>query len=309
MESTLKSIYSTLLNLGYQISPEAFKLIKESENPETLVSELIKKLESMKVKPIVIEPYHIEPLISKKITISTQLEKKKERYESHIKILRSGGKYSVDSSPEAFRLYFLDRFKKFNNSNKKVKVVGIVNSKKETKDKILIELEDEKGITKVIFKDKDVRKKAVRIMLDEVICVFGTIIEKDKNIIIGEDIIWPDVLPKTRQNKREGYVVFTSDIHIGSKFFMKQQFESFIKWLRGENNEKEIASKVKYLIIAGDIVDGVGVYPNQEEELIIKDIYKQYEEAAYYLSMIPEDIKIIIIPGNHDACRQTLPTP
>ncbi|MCQ5340518.1 MAG: DNA-directed DNA polymerase II small subunit [Candidatus Methanomethylicia archaeon] len=321
MEITLRSIYSTLLNLGYQLSPEAFNLIKESENPEYLVSELIKRLESMENKPIIIERTHIEPLITKKISSPISLEQKKEKCLPSIKILRSGGKYSVESSPEAFRSYFLDRFNKlksilnsradvraYNSNNKKVKIIGIVASKKETKDKIAIELENEKGITKILFKDKELKKKASRIMLDEVICVFGTIIE---NIgVIGEDIIWPDITPRIRQNiKREGCIVFTSDIHIGSKFFMRQQFESFIKWLRGENDEKEIASKVKYLIIAGDIVDGIGIYPNQEEELIIKDIYKQYEEAAYYLSMIPENIKIIIIPGNHDACRQTLPTP
>jgi len=33
---------------------------------------------------------------------------------------------------------------------------------------------------------------------------------------------------------------------------------------------REIAGRVKYVLIAGDIVDGVGVYPNQIKELVIK---------------------------------------
>ena len=39
------------------------------------------------------------------------------------------------------------------------------------------------------------------------------------------------------------------------------------------NEMREIASHVKYVLMAGDVVDGVGVYPGQAKELAIKDIY------------------------------------
>jgi len=99
---------------------------------------------------------------------------------------------------------------------------------------------------------------------------------------------------------------------LGSKMFMQEEFEYFIRWLRGEEGDfksREIAQSTKYLIIAGDLVDGVGIYPNQEEELAITDLYEQYAKAAEYLSAVPDSINIVIIPGNHDACRPTLPTP
>lgn len=323
MEKSLISAYSLLLSLGYQLSPEAFSLIKESEDPEALVNKLIKNLELMKEKPIIIERIHIEPLLTK----SKELPKPKKKEVLHkIKVIKGEENYFIEGKSEDFRRYFLNRFEKIksflisrpdvmganspsklNNKQKKVKVIGLVTSKKETKDRIVIELEDEEGIVKIIFKN-EFKKKASRILMDEVICVFGQLL--NEGTILGEEIIWPDIIPKKRINlEGDGCIALTSDIHIGSKLFMKQEFESFIKWINGENDEKEIASKLHYLIIAGDIVDGVGVYPNQEEELIIKDIYRQYEEAAHYLSMIREDVKIIIIPGNHDACRQTLPTP
>ena len=61
--------------------------------------------------------------------------------------------------------------------------------------------------------------------------------------------------------------------------------------------------------IGGDIVDGIGVYPNQDKELAIKDITEQYNEAARFLGNIRSDIKIIIAPGNHDASRVAEPQP
>jgi DNA polymerase II small subunit len=70
-----------------------------------------------------------------------------------------------------------------------------------------------------------------------------------------------------------------------------------------------LAERVKYLIIAGDIVDGIGIYPNQEEELVIPDIYEQYRAAAEHLADVPSHIRIIIAPGNHDAVRLAEPQP
>ncbi|MHA2060908.1 MAG: metallophosphoesterase family protein, partial [Candidatus Sifarchaeia archaeon] len=56
-------------------------------------------------------------------------------------------------------------------------------------------------------------------------------------------------------------------------------------------------------------VEGIGIFPNQEKELKIKDIYQQYNEVSKFLEKIPQHIEIIIIPGNHDATRQALPQP
>lgn len=318
------SAYRLLLSLGYQLSPEAFSLIRESEDPEALVKKLIKDLESMEEKPMIIERAHVEPLLAKP---SKELPKPKKREVMHrIRVIRGEESYFIEGKSEDFKRYFLNRFEKIRSflisrpdvmgangpsklsgKQKRVKVLGLVTSKKETKDRVVMELEDSEGTVRIIFKN-EAKKKASRVLMDEVVCVFGQLL--NEGTVLGEEVVWPDIVPKKRISlEGDGCVALTSDVHIGSKLFMKQEFESFIKWINGENDEKEMASKLRYLIIAGDVVDGVGVYPNQEEELIIKDIYRQYEEAAHYLSMIREDVKIVVIPGNHDACRQTLPTP
>jgi DNA polymerase II small subunit len=51
------------------------------------------------------------------------------------------------------------------------------------------------------------------------------------------------------------------------------------------------------------------VYPNQLDELDITDVREQYEAAARLLSELPDYVEVIILPGNHDAVRRSLPQP
>jgi DNA polymerase II small subunit len=117
--------------------------------------------------------------------------------------------------------------------------------------------------------------------------------------------------PRIDEKPMDFSTVFLSDTHIGSSTFLEDAFLNFINWLNGNNGDKvqeKIADNVRYLIVAGDIVDGIGVYPNQDKELIIKDIYEQYDEAARLFGEI-DNVQIIIAPGNHDASRLAEPQP
>jgi len=62
-------------------------------------------------------------------------------------------------------------------------------------------------------------------------------------------------------------------------------------------------------VVAGDLVDGIGVYPGQREELAVESLYEQYRGIADLLELVPEYVSIIVIPGNHDASRKALPQP
>ena len=120
-------------------------------------------------------------------------------------------------------------------------------------------------------------------MRDEVI---GVIAQKragpsENRLAICQNLIDPDVPRKERKEVDFG-TVFTSDIHIGSSTFLEDAFVRFTRWLNGDygnEEQREMANNVKYMIIGGDIVDGIGVYPNQDKELAIKDITAQYDEA------------------------------
>ena len=176
----------------------------------------------------------------------------------------------------------------------------------------LLECEDDTGsITLLISKDNaELMESAVKLMKDEVI---GVIAERRKgnDLAICQRIIDPGV-PRMPKKDMDFGVVFTSDIHIGSTTFLDDAYSRFIKWINGDfgNEEQmEMANNVKYMIVGGDIVDGIGVYPNQDAELAIKDITAQYDEAARYLGDVRSDVKIIITPGNHDASRVAEPQP
>lgn len=331
MVGSLKSAYATLVSQGYQLSPEAYTLLESSGSPDAVVSSLLASLEKMAEKPLIIEGSHIERLVKPPPPAAPARATKME--EGFVEVISGEGARKIAGTVDDFKGYFNHRFRSLERILKsradlhdansvstmpegdkwqKVKAIGIVTSKRESKSGVtVVLLEDTLGSAEAVFKSH-LKEKASRILIDEVVCVTGA--TKNGRTIMADDVIWPDITPRIRSSNalEDSYVVMTSDIHIGSKLFMKDNFESFIDWISGENGSdatKEIAQKTKYLIIAGDLVDGVGIYPNQEEELSIKDLNMQYEKAAEYLSMIPSHIKIIIIPGNHDACRPTLPTP
>ena len=179
----------------------------------------------------------------------------------------------------------------------------------------LIEVEDDTGSLPILVsKDNDELLRAARnLMKDEVI---GVIAQKrsgqnENRLAICQNIIDPGVPRKERKEVDFG-TVFTSDVHIGSITFLEDAFVRFTRWLNGDygnEEQREMANNVKYMIVGGDIVDGIGVYPNQDKELAIKDITAQYDEAARLLGDIRSDIKIIITPGNHDASRVAEPQP
>ncbi|MDR2967457.1 MAG: DNA-directed DNA polymerase II small subunit [Methanobacteriaceae archaeon] len=197
------------------------------------------------------------------------------------------------------------------NDTKDINIIGIIKEIRSTKNNHkMIEIEDDTGeISVLVHKDNhDLFNTSEKLVKDEII---GLLAENKGNLIIASRIIHPGV-QRVPEKKMDFATVFTSDIHIGSLTFLEDAFVKFTKWLNGNfgnDNQREIANDVKYLLIAGDIVDGIGVYPNQEKELAIKDITTQYDEAARLLGEIRSDIKIIIGPGNHDASRVAEPQP
>ncbi len=192
-------------------------------------------------------------------------------------------------------------------------VIGVVEDKQTTKNgNIMLSLEDPTGTIKVLVnKNKpDLYDLAKDITLDEVIGVVG--VNGDK-IIFANSLVQPD-MPRAdlKKSQTEACVAVLSDVHVGSNNFLGEDFERFIEWInlrKGSEDQLNLARKVQYIFIVGDLIDGCGVYPEQDKELTINDISKQYEECARLLKKIPSHINIIICPGNHDAMRIAEPQP
>lgn len=195
-----------------------------------------------------------------------------------------------------------------------ISLIGIVENIAVTKNgNYLITLEDLTGKVKVLLSknNPDLFNAAKDLAVDEIVGLTGYPSEK---MFFAESLVWPDIPSSNEMKKSESeeYAVFLSDIHVGSKVFLKDEFEKFIRWINGEmgsDEQKESARKVRYIFIAGDVVDGIGVYPAQEEELEIKDIFDQYLEFARLISQIPPEKQIIICPGNHDCIHLAEPQP
>jgi DNA polymerase II small subunit len=197
-----------------------------------------------------------------------------------------------------------------------VQLIGIVKSVKTTiNGHKLIELEDETGIAMLMAlkNNNGINQLANEIILDEIIGVVGKISKKG-DLIIVQNIVFPDIKLQNNKHRAEDpiCVAFLSDIHMGSKMFMEEEWNAFLKWINGSlgnQRQRDVASKIKYLILPGDLADGIGIYPDQEKELSINNIYKQYESLAKQLELIPDHITLILQPGNHDAVRPAEPQP
>lgn len=199
--------------------------------------------------------------------------------------------------------------------SEEISIIGMVSDiSSTTNGHKILSLEDPTGSFSVLIRnsDKELFELASRILLDEVIGVSGSI-TNDGSLMLAGKIIQPDVPNNVqRRTGSRGKAVLISDVHVGSSQFMEDAWLDFLDFLKGESDSesmRELAASVRYLVVAGDIVDGIGIYPDQEMELDILDVYEQYRKAAEYFREIPEHIRVIISPGNHDAVRQAEPQP
>jgi len=284
------------------------------EEPESAVPQVldIKKVKGWKPKA---SEYEAEIKIIKDVTGNSTCEGTTSdftklfvnRYNSLRKILRNQRRELANVIP-------IDRIKK--SGVKEIQMVGIVKDVRTTTNgHRLIELEDETGIfTCIALKNNhDTLHLANEVVLDEIIGIKGQL-SRNRDLIVIHNIVHPDISIQNSKHKAEVplYAAFLSDIHVGSKQFMIDEWQSFLRWINGQmgnSRQKDVAGKIKYLIIPGDVVDGIGIYPEQDKELSIVNVYRQYEALAEQLRLIPSHITMIMQPGNHDAVRPAEPQP
>ncbi|MFO7966125.1 MAG: DNA-directed DNA polymerase II small subunit [Archaeoglobaceae archaeon] len=252
---------------------------------------------------------------------------KDEQGKKGVNVLRDiTGRSSCVGNVDDFVMYFNSRYEKLSKilrqrlppvdiasvkklKSERIKVIGLITGLRESMNgNTIIELEDKTGRISVVASG-NLKEEAQEVLGDEVIGVEGFL--RGQNII-AERLLHPEV-PMNGNNKtdRDFNMLFMSDTHFGSNTFIRDEWNTFVKWLNceiGKDKSVNLAESIKYIVIAGDIVDGVGIYPDQDKELDIVDIYEQYEEAAREIEKLP-NVKIILAPGNHDAVRQAEPQP
>jgi DNA polymerase II small subunit len=192
------------------------------------------------------------------------------------------------------------------NERKSLSIIGIVSEKRVTKNgNLIVSFEDLTGKISALVKPerKEVFEKAEELQLDDVVAVKAS---GNRELIFIYDIFFPEAhVPERVEFDSDIAVAFISDIHCGSDRHLGAEFEKFLDFL----NKNDEAGKIKYLFISGDNVDGVGIFPGQENLLKLKSMKEQYNLLSSYLKRIPKEITVFICPGQHDASRVAEPQP
>ena len=324
MKKELSFVLNYALNKGFQIHPNAFKIlddITDVKQLEKIIKEIVK--EKTKQKLFQINQNDLETYLGIKDDPSLLNE---------IKILSDPtSKVTSGEGVKGYNALFSSRFNKLKRivsdrpESKKIKSIAVVKSKLQKEWEIekdvyvcglvttrnaernitKLVLEDPSGSFEGIIFDEELQKTAGTLLIDQFVIARVTS-TKNSGLMI-KDLILPDI-PDQKINKSESevYAVFLSDLHIGSRYFMEEELMEFVTWL---SSPDPVARKVRFVLIGGDIIDGVGIYPNQNKELVCQTIEEQLQKAEDLLDQIPKNIKIIIMPGNHDPGRRALPQP
>lgn len=318
MKKELTFALNYALNKGFQIHPDAFKILEgiDVKKLEKIIKEIVR--EKTRQKLFQINQDDLETYLGIKDDLSLQNE---------IKILSDPtSKITSGEGVKGYNALFSSRFNKLKRiisdrpeskmlksaaslKNTKIEddlyVCGLVSVRSSERNITKIVLEDPSGSFEGIVFDEELQKTVGTLLLDQfVMARVGS--AKNSGYII-KDLILPDI-PEQAKNKSESeaYAVFLSDLHIGSRYFMEEEFSDFVSWI---SSPDPIAKKIRFVLIGGDVVDGVGIYPNQNKELVCQTIQEQLKKAEDLIDKIPKNVKIIIMPGNHDPGRRALPQP
>ena len=195
-------------------------------------------------------------------------------------------------------------------------VIGMVREVRETSKRrhLVLTVDDESGSLELLV-PKDSPGGRLPFLPDEVVGLklrIGREPSRDGDRIpLALAVERPEV-PSDRpvgRSVRPRRAIFLSDLHVGSRSFLSDAWGRLTDFLHGRGPHGELASTIDHVVIAGDLVDGIGVYPKQERDLAITDILEQYVELGRRLAEIPDRMGIIAIPGNHDAVCTAEPQP
>lgn len=259
---------------------------------------------------------------SKKIEVGDFVKHFRARYES-IKNIFINGEFDNPSDcikgargfvqNNDIQLGNLSSIRKIGTNSGVYTIIAAVSEKRITKNKnLLIEVEDLTGRSMVLVnsENSELFAKAKKLLLDDIVAFR---VSGSSEMLFANDIIYPDAgLKEEKYSDFDEYVAFSGDFHVGSKMFLEKNVLKFVSWLNGEigdERQRMIAKKVKYLFLIGDNIDGVSHYPGQENFLNIKTCRGQYLKVEEILRKIRGDVQIIMCPGQHDSVWVGEPQP
>ena len=319
MDEGISSAVSYALNKGFQIHPDALEILHKIDVKELgqIIKDVVK--EKTKQKQFLIneedfeiylgikddEEHQVEFEIlsdpTEKITSAEGVEGYGELFVSRFNKLRQ----IMSDRPESKKVKDIESVKSNSKNDDELYVWGLVTDRKSDRNITKITVEDPTSSMEIVVFEGDLKDSADTLLMDQ-FAMFKIVPAKNGGFF-AKDIILPDIPEHTtNRSKTETYAVFLSDLHVGSKFFMEEELEDFIKWI---SSADPIARKIRFVVIGGDLIDGVGVFPGQDKVLDQLTTEDQLQKTFEVLDKIPKHIKVMLISGNHDAGRKALPQP
>ncbi|MCI4339948.1 MAG: metallophosphoesterase [Thermoplasmata archaeon] len=191
-------------------------------------------------------------------------------------------------------------------------VIAMVREVRQTPEKhhLILQVEDETGSIEVLV-PRDSAPAQVTFLPDEMVGLVLALPRERDRIPRAVSVHRPDIPPSrpVGRSTHPSRALFLSDLHIGSRSFLSEPWGALVDFLHGKSVRPELAREIHHVVIAGDLVDGIGIYPNQERDLAIGDVLEQYEELARRLRELPRRLNVVVHPGNHDAVCPAEPQP
>jgi len=319
MDEEISSAVSYALNKGFQIHPDALEILHKIDVRELgqIIKDVVK--EKTKQKQFLIneedfeiylgikddEEHQVEFEIlsdpTEKITSAEGVEGYGALFASRFNKLRQ----IMSDRPESKKVKDIESVKSITKNDDELYVWGLVTDRKSDRNITKITVEDPTSSMEIVVFEGDLKDAADTLLMDQ-FAMFKIVPAKNGGFF-AKDIILPDIPEHTtNRSKTETYAVFLSDLHVGSKFFMEEELSAFIKWI---SSADPIARKIRFVVIGGDLIDGVGVFPGQDKVLDQLTTEDQLQKTFEVLDKIPKHIKVFLISGNHDAGRKALPQP
>ncbi|MDA4116870.1 MAG: metallophosphoesterase [Thaumarchaeota archaeon] len=322
---------SKVLSQGYQIEPDAFSLLIELSSREdvgAILRTVIERKESLKTERV-IRRSDLDVFLPRGGEEERRSSVVPEDFPADVSIVSDPTtQISPAEAEDGFKKLFQDRFlhlleiakRRPDSKNivpiesardgreKSQRIAGLLSSRVSKKGGgVELVIDDPTGSAKLYCGD-DVSDVALAFPFDGL--VIAEVAPGRGGQLYAKELLFPD-LParKAVGSSHRVYAVLLSDLHIGSKLFLSDDFNRFLAWLNGKLGDLDIVERIRYVVVAGDVVDGIGVYPGQEYQLSERNLKRQYVVAAEFLQQVPKHMKLIISPGNHDPVRQALPQP
>jgi len=260
MKKELTLALNYALNKGFQIHPEAFKILEniDVKKLEKIIREIVR--EKVKQKLFQINQDDLETYLGIKEDPTLQSEinvlfdpttnittgEGVKGYNALFSSRFNKLKKIISNRPESRKLKSIASVKTA-KSEDDMYVCGLVTTRNSERNITRLVLEDPSGSFEGIVFDNELQKTAGTLLTDQFVMVR---ISRGKNSgFIIKDIIQPDIPDQPiNKSETEAYAVFLSDLHIGSKYFMEEEFREFVSWLSSPDS---VARKIRFILIGG----------------------------------------------------------